>query len=133
MKKGYKTNIEELTIEENYFRRVLYTADNMQLVLMSLNPKEEIGEEVHPENDQFFRFEKGEGKVIINETEYKVKDGDAVIIPRGCKHNVINTSDTEDLKMYTIYATPHHRDGVKHKTKEAAEQDHEEFDGKTTE
>lgn len=133
MKKGYKTNIEEKTINDEYFRKVLYTAENMQLVVMSLKPNEEIGEEVHEENDQFFRFEKGEGKVIINETEYHVKDGDAVIIPKGCKHNVINTSSTEDFKMYTIYATPHHKDGIVHKTKEEAEKDSEEFDGKTTE
>ena len=91
---------------------MLYTSGHCQLVLMSLKPEEEIGMEVHPDNDQFFRFEKGEGKVFINETEYSVGDGDAVIVPAGATHNVINTSTTEALKLYTIYAPPHHKDGV---------------------
>jgi mannose-6-phosphate isomerase-like protein (cupin superfamily) len=133
MKKGYKNNIEKLTIENENFRKVLYTAEESQLVLMSLKPLEEIGMETHPENDQFFRIEKGEGKVIINETEYAVSDGDAVIIPKGSRHNVVNTSGSEDLKMYTLYSPAHHREGIIHATKEAAEADNEEFDGKTTE
>jgi mannose-6-phosphate isomerase-like protein (cupin superfamily) len=135
MKKGYKDNIEELTRNNDNFRKVLYTGHNCQLVLMSLLPSEEIGKEVHEENDQFFRFESGTGKVIINETEYAVKDGDAVIVPMGAEHNVINTSQTEPLKLYTIYTPPHHRDGVIRKTKAEAEdpKNEEEFDGVTTE
>jgi mannose-6-phosphate isomerase-like protein (cupin superfamily) len=100
---------------------------------MSLKPKEEIGMEVHPDNDQFFRFEKGQGKVIIDGNEYMVQDGSGIIVPCGANHNVINTSETEELKLYTIYSPAHHRDGVVHVTKAEAEQDNEEFDGKTTE
>ena len=133
MKKGYKENIEKLTIENENFRNVLYTAQNCQLVLMSLLPKEEIGMETHDDGDQFFRFEKGEGKVIIDDTEYNVADGDAVIVPVGSKHNVINTSDTEILKLYTIYAPPHHKDGVVRKTRAEAEANGPEFDSITTE
>lgn len=133
MKKGYKGNIEKLTLENENFRHVLYTAKHCQLVLMSLNPGEEIGMEVHNSGDQFFRFEKGTGKVIINETEYIVGDGDSVIVPQGAKHNVINTSQTEKLKLYTIYAPPHHKDGVLRKTKEEAVTNVPEFDGATTE
>ena len=96
---------------------------------MSLNPGEEIGMEVHPENDQFFRFEKGEGKCIIDGNEYAVRDGSAIIVPAGAQHNVINTSTTEKLKLYTIYSPAHHRDGVLHKTKIEAEADDEEFNG----
>ena len=121
MKKGYKNNIEKLTLENDNFRRVLYTAGHCQLVLMSLKPGEEIGSEVHEDGDQFFRFEKGEGKVVINETEYSVGDGDAVIVPAGATHNVINTSTTEALKLYTIYAPPHHKDGIVRATKAEAE------------
>lgn len=133
MKKGYKENIEKLTLENDNFRKVLYTASHCQLVLMSLKPGEEIGLEVHGDGDQFFRFERGTGKVIIDETEYEVTDGDAVIVPAGSRHNVINTSDTNDLKLYTIYAPPHHMDKVERKTKEEAEKDSPEFDGITTE
>ena len=129
MKKGYKENIETLTVENNNFRKVLYTGEHMQLVLMSLKPGEEIGLETHTENDQFFRFEKGQGKVLINETEYTVGDGDTVIIPSGAEHNIINVSETEDLKMYTIYAPAHHKDGVVRATKEEAEANSPEFDG----
>ena len=131
--KGYKDNIERLTLANNDFRQVLYTAEHCQLVLMSLLPNQEIGMEVHKDNDQFFRFEKGEGKVIIDGNEYTVGDGDAVIVPAGSNHNVINTSASEALKLYTIYSPAHHRDGVVHTTKEQAEKDNEEFDGKTTE
>ena len=129
MKKGYKENIEKLTIENNNFRKVLYTGAHMQLVLMSLKPGEEIGSEVHTENDQFFRFEKGEGRVIINETEYMVADGDTVIVPSGSQHNVMNTSTTEDLKLYTIYAPAHHKDGIARTIKEEAVNNEAEFDG----
>ena len=100
---------------------------------MSLKPGEEIGEEVHGDGDQFFRFEKGSGKVVIDGTEYTVGDGDAVVVPAGARHNVMNTSATVDLKLYTIYSPPHHRDGVVHPTKAEAEADSEHFDGKTTE
>ena len=133
MKKGYKADIEKLTTEDVNFRQVLYTATNCQLVLMSLLPGEEIGMEVHDEGDQFFRFEKGTGKVIIDETEYAVTDGDAVIVPVGAQHNIINTSETEALKLYTIYAPPHHKDGIVRATRAEAEADGPEFDGVTTE
>jgi len=132
-KKGFKSNIESDTIENDNFRKVLYTGHNLQLVLMSLKGGEEIGEETHKDNDQFFRFESGDGKCIINDTEYLVKDGDSVIIPAGAKHNIINTSKKKELKMYTIYSPPHHKDGIIKKTKKDAENSKEEFDGKTTE
>ncbi len=131
--KGYITNIEAATLENENFRKVLYTAKHSQLVLMSLKPQEEIGMEVHPDNDQFFRFEKGEGKVIIDGNEYQVKDGFAVIVPAGAQHNVINTSTTEALKLYTIYSPAHHKDGVVRLTKAEAEADSPEFDGITSE
>lgn len=133
MKKGYKTNIEQETLSNNNFRKVLYTGTHNQLVLMNLKPKEEIGLETHDENDQFFRFESGEGKVVINDIEYVVEDGDAVIVPSGAKHNVINTSETEDLKLYTIYSPAHHKDGIVRETKEEAMANEAEFDGITTE
>jgi len=131
--KGFSNNIEQETLENDNFRKVLYTGKHSQLVLMSLRPKEEIGMEVHADNDQFFRFEKGQGKAIIDGNEYELKDGTAVIVPSGAQHNIINTSETEDLKMYTIYSPAHHKDGVVHATKEQAEADDEEFDGKTSE
>jgi mannose-6-phosphate isomerase-like protein (cupin superfamily) len=130
---GYADNIEKLTLENDNFRKVLYTAEFSQLVLMSLKPSEEIGEEIH-EVDQFLRFEQGEGKVVIDDNTHNVTDGYAVIVPAGSRHNVINTSQTEALKLYTLYSPPHHRDGVIHKTKEEADTDDEDhFDGKTTE
>lgn len=131
--KGFSGNIEKATIENNHFRKVLYTGKHCQLVLMSLQPKEEIGLEIHSENDQFFRFEQGEGKCIIDGNEYPVKDGVAIIVPSGAKHNVINTSATQELKMYTIYSPAHHKDGIVRKTKQEAEANEAEFDGKTTE
>ncbi len=131
--KGFKSTIEKDALKNKNFRRVLYTGQQLQLVLMSLRPKEEIGAEVHAENDQFLRFEGGKGRVIIDKTTYNVKDGDAVIVPAGAKHNVINVSASEDLKLYTIYAPPHHKDQIVRKTKESAEANDEEFDGKTTE
>lgn len=133
MKKGYKTNIEKDTLENENFRKVLYTAQYSQLVLMSLLPKEEIGMEVHKDRDQFFRFEAGEGMVYINGNQYAVKDGDASIVPAGSQHNVVNTSDTEKLKLYTIYSPAEHQDGVIRATKAEAEAQEEHFDGKTTE
>lgn len=133
MKKGYVRNIEELTVENDTFRKVLYTAAHCQLVLMNLKPHEEIGMETHTKGDQFFRFEEGNGKVIIDGNEYEVKNGDAVIVPAGAAHNVINTSDTHPLKLYTIYAPPHHKDQIIRTTKEEAINDAPEFDGNTTE
>lgn len=118
--KGYKTNIEKDTLDNNNFRKVLYTSKYSQLVLMNLLPKEEIGMEVHENNDQFFRFEKGNGKVIIEGEEMEVGDGDVVVIPAGSQHNIINTSSDADLKLYTIYAPPNHPEGTVHKTKEEA-------------
>src|SRR4030042_2096052 len=114
--KGYIINIEQATEENNNFRKVLYTAKNSQLVLMSLKPGEEIGMEVHPDNDQFFRVDEGEGKVIIDGNEYNIKDGFAIVIPSGANHNVINTSSDEYLRVYTIYSPPHHKDGILAKT-----------------
>lgn len=131
--KGFKIDIEKATLENNHFRKVLYTSEHCQLVLMSLGPKEAIGEEVHTENDQFFRFEKGSGKVIIDGTEYEVSDGDAVVIPVGAKHNIINSSASAPLKMYTIYSPAHHKDGIVRATKKEAMEREEPFDGKTTE
>ena len=131
--KGYKDNIEKLVLGNENFRQVLYTGKNCQLVLMTLKPSEEIGMETHNENDQFFRFESGEGKVLIDGNEYEVSDGDVVIVPMGAEHNVINVSETEPLRLYTIYAPPHHADGTIHPTKEQALTDDEEFDGVTSE
>lgn len=131
--KGYKGNIEKITLENNNFRKVLYTAGHSQLVAMSLNPNEEIGMEVHENSDQFFRFEKGTGKVIIDGNEYEVSDGDVIIVPSGAHHNVINTSSSDALKLYTIYSPAHHRDQVVHVAKEDALKDDEHFDGVTTE
>lgn len=131
--KGFNSNIEKDTLENNNFRKVLYTGHHSQLVLMSLRPKEEIGMETHPENDQFLRFEKGTGKVIIDGNEYAVTDGSAVIVPSGAEHNVINISETEELKLYTIYSPAHHKNGTIHATKEEAMASEEDFDGQTTE
>lgn len=131
--KGFKSNIEKDTLANKDFRRVLYTGKYSQLVLMSLKPGEEIGEEVHKTVDQFFRFEKGEGVVLIDGVKHKVTDGDAVLVPAGAKHNVINTSKKTELKLYTIYSPPEHQDGTVRKTKEEALAKPEEFDGKTTE
>lgn len=131
--KGFKSNIEKDTLSNKNFRKVLYTGKHMQLVLMTLQPGEDIGLEVHKKNDQFFRFEGGSGTCIIDSKTYRVKDGDAVVIPAGAKHNIINTSKETPLKMYTIYAPPHHKDGIVRATKEAAEKNEEDFDGKTTE
>lgn len=127
--KGYITNIEKVTLENEDYRRVLYTAKHSQLVLMSLAPGEEIGEETH-HLDQFFRFEEGEGVVVLDGIEHAVGNGSAVVIPEGTRHNVINTGTTH-LKLYSIYSPPEHKDGTIHKTK--AEEREEHFDGVTTE
>lgn len=133
MKKGYKVNIETETTANTNFRRVLYTGHNTQLVLMSIAPGSEIGSEVHPDNDQFFRFEAGHGRVTIDETVYEVGDGDVVIVPSGSQHNVENVSDSEPLQLYTLYSPPHHKDGIVRATKEEAEANEADFDGVTTE
>ena len=129
---GYYGHIEQLTLDNNNVRQVLFTAPHSQLVLMSLKPTEDIGEEVH-HVDQFFRFEQGVGEVIIDEEKYQVKDGDAIIVPAGAKHNVINTSETDELKLYTIYSPANHKDGTIHATKAEADAEEEHFDGHTTE
>lgn len=129
--KGYVTNIEKLSLENDNFRKVLYTDKNSQLVLMSLPAGEEIGEEVH-DVDQFLRVEKGTGQAILSDISHDLADGSVIIVPAGTKHNVINTGG-EAMKLYTLYMPPHHRDGVVHKTKAEAEADTEHFDGKTTE
>lgn len=131
--KGFNANIEQETLANENFRKVLYTGKHCQLVLMSLAPSEDIGKEIHAENDQFFRFEQGTGKVIIDGTEYEVSDGSAIVVPAGAEHNVINTSDSETLKLYTIYSPAHHKDGIVRATKAEAEADGPEFDGATTE
>ncbi len=131
--KGFKSNIEKDTLNNSNFRRVLYTGKYSQLVLMSLKPGEEIGEETHEDVDQFFRFEGGEGKVIIDGVEHLVKDGNGVIVPAGAKHNVVNTSKRVDLRLYTIYSPPEHQDGVVRHTKKEATASEEHFDGRTTE
>lgn len=131
--KGYIGNIEKLTRANINFRTVLYTAKHSQLVLMSLAPGEEIGQEVHKDNDQFFRFESGNGVVTIDGVATAVSDGMAVIIPAGALHNVSNTSTTEPLKMYTLYSPAHHIDAIVHRTKAEATADDEEFNGVTTE
>jgi len=131
--KGYVTNIEKASLENNYFRKILYTAKDMQLVVMSLKHGEDIGMEIH-KLDQFIRCESGEGKAILNNIEHKIGDGSAIIIPAGINHNIINTSKDKPMKLYTLYAPPNHQDGVIHKTKAQAEANEEEhFDGKTTE
>lgn len=123
---GFVDNIEKLTEENDFFRKVIFTGKHQQLVLMSLLPKEEIGMEIHETVDQFFRIEKGEGKVIINGEEKTVKADDAIIVPTGAQHNVINVSETEKLKLYTIYSPPNHKDGTIHKTKAEAMADEED-------
>ena len=131
--KGYVVVVERETKKNTDFRRVLYTGKHSQLVLMSLKPGEEIGEETHQDVDQFFRFEKGEGKVVIDGIEHPVKDGYAVIVPAGARHNVVNTSKRAKLKLYTIYSPPEHQDGVVRHTKKEAMASEEHFDGRTTE
>lgn len=132
MAKGYVANIEELTAQNSNFRKVLYTAHHSQLVVMSLNPGEDIGMEVHPDNDQFLRIETGEGNAIIDGNEQPFSEGWCVIVPAGSQHNIVNTSD-KVMKLYTLYSPAHHRLDVVHPTKADAQKDNEEFDGKTSE
>ena len=129
--KGYVQNIESVSVKNENFRQVLYTAKNCQLVVMALNPKEEIGMEVH-ELDQFFRVEEGIGEAILDGVHKIISAGFAVLVPAGTNHNIVNTG-TVPMKLYTLYSPPNHRDGVVHKTRAEAEKDDEQFDGKTTE
>lgn len=131
--KGYTSNLQKETVLNTNFRKVLYTAKYSQLVLMSLRPNEDIGMEVHTEKDQFFRFEKGVGKCIVDGNDYPVSDGFTVIVPAGAKHNVINLSKTSPLKFYTIYSPAGHKDGISRYSKADAVQNPETFDGVTTE
>jgi mannose-6-phosphate isomerase-like protein (cupin superfamily) len=133
MKKGFTANLEGETRTNTDFRRVLYTGKYSQLVLMCLKPKEEIGEETHEDVDQFFRFEEGEGVVVIDGVKNIVKDGSGVIVPCGAKHNVVNISKTKSLKLYTIYSPPEHQDKVVRKTKQEALAREEHYNGKPTE
>ncbi len=132
--KGYVDDIQARTLENEDFRRVLYTGRNLQLVLMTLPPGEEIGEEVHEDRDQFFRIEEGEGEVLIDGHTHPIEDDDAIIVPAGARHNVRNTGDAP-LKLYTLYGPPEHRDGTVHEDKAQADRDHENdhWDGGTTE
>lgn len=130
--KGFVTNIEKDAVENEYFRKVLYTDERVQLVVMSLLPLEEIGAEIH-QLDQFIRVEEGEGKAILDGVEHELKAGYAVVVPKGALHNIINTSGEKPMKLYTVYAPPNHKDGTIHKTKAEAEADlGEHFDGATT-
>jgi mannose-6-phosphate isomerase-like protein (cupin superfamily) len=129
--KGFVKNIEEISVKNEYFRQVLYTAKNCQLVIMALKPGEDIGMEVH-KLDQFFRVEEGSGVAVLDGVRTEIRAGFAVLVPAGTNHNIINTG-TEPMKLYTLYAPPNHRDGVVHHTRADAEADNEHFDGKTTE
>ena len=130
--KGYITNIEERALTNEYFREVLYTDERVQLVVMSLLPQEDIGEEVH-QLDQFIRVEKRAGKAVLDGVEHAIADGSAVIVPKGTRHNIINTSSTEPMKLYTVYAPPDHKDKLIHKTKAEAIANDLPFDGVTSE
>ena len=120
--KGYHSDIEKETLNNSYFRKVLFTGKHCQLVVMSLGPGEDIGEEIHDNVDQFFRIEEGEAKVIIDSEEFNAKGDDVIIIPAGSKHNLINTSKDKNLKLYTIYSPPNHPDGTINKDKKEAEE-----------
>lgn len=132
MMKGFVEDIEDLTEENGDYRRVLYTAKHLQLVIMSLAPGEEIGEEVHKDRDQFFRVEKGKGEFWIDGVRSKIKSDDAIVVPAGARHSIVNTNN-KPLKLYTIYNPPNHRDGFTAASKAEAEASKEHFDGKTTE
>lgn len=131
--KGFFADIELDTLDNTNYRQVIYTGQHSQLVLMSLAVGDEIGLETHPDNDQFFRFEAGQGKVVVDGNEYEVSDGSAVLVPAGAEHNVINTSSDKPLKLYTIYSPAHHKDRIVRSTKLEAEANEAEFDGQTTE
>lgn len=129
--KGFVTNIEQVTLENEDFRRVLYTAERSQLVIMSIPAMSDIGEEVH-DVDQFIRIEEGEGLSILDDVERELTDGSVVVIPAGVRHNIKNTSTSDALKLYTLYSPPHHKDAIIHKTKADALKDEEHFEGQTT-
>jgi mannose-6-phosphate isomerase-like protein (cupin superfamily) len=129
---GFFGNLEDLSLENDNFRKVLYTGSSSQLVLMSLRPGEDIGEEVH-DVDQFFRVESGQGAAVLDGAEYQLEDGSSLVVPAGATHNVINTSEDEALKLYTIYSPPEHKDGTVHATKDEAVASEEHFDGQATE
>jgi mannose-6-phosphate isomerase-like protein (cupin superfamily) len=130
--KGFVENIEEQTVENHDFRRVIYTGEHAQLVLMTLQPGEEIGEEVHEGIDQFFRVETGTGEVVIDSRRTPIEDGTAIVVPSGARHNVMNTGPAP-LRLYTLYSPPHHEDGTVHRTKADADASREHFTGRTTE
>jgi mannose-6-phosphate isomerase-like protein (cupin superfamily) len=130
--KGFVGDIEKLTVENSDFRRVIYTGRNLQLVLMSIAPGEDIGEEVHDDRDQFFRVESGKGEVRIDGTATAIEEDDAIVVPAGARHNVVNTG-SEPLRLYTLYGPPEHRDKTVHVTRAEAHASEEHFDGKTTE
>lgn len=131
--KGFVTNIEQAAVENEYFRKVLYTDERIQLVVMSLKPGEDIGEEVH-QLDQFIRVEAGEGRAVLDGVAHEIQDGVAIVVPKGVLHNITNTSSTKPMKLYTVYAPPNHKDGTIHVTKAEAEADEgEHFDGTTSE
>lgn len=131
--KGYITNIEKSTLENENFRTVLYTTKQSQLVLMAIQVGDDIGAEVHPDHDQFIRIEAGVGEVVIDGEHHTIEDGSAFVIPAGAQHNIINTSASDSLKLYTIYCPPEHKDGVVHATKADALAGEEHFDGITSE
>ncbi len=131
--KGFFASIEQETLANKNFRKVLYTSKHSQLVLMCLQPMEEIGMETHHDNDQFFRFEHGHGQCVIDGNTYDLENGSAIVVPAGAEHNIVNTSETDVLQMYTIYSPAHHKDGIQFATKAEAAASSEEFDGKTTE
>ena len=130
--KGFVENIEKITLENQNFRQVLYTGQNSQLVVMSIRPGQDIGEEIH-QLDQFIRCERGTGKAILDDVQHDISDGFVVVVPAGTKHNIVNKSAEQDLKLYTLYSPQNHREGVVHATKDQAIADEEHFDGKTTE
>lgn len=130
--KGFVADIEELTEDNSDFRHVLYTGKNLQLVLMAIQPDDEIGEETHEDRDQFFRIEKGKGEVWIDGHRSKIKSDDAIVVPAGARHNIVNTGE-KPLRLYTLYSPPEHRDGTVHHTKADADAADEHFDGKTSE
>lgn len=131
--KGFSGNIDEMTLANDDFRKVVYTAAGSQIVLMSLKPKQSLGSEVHEKSDQFFRFESGNGRVEVDGTTYNVEYGSAILVPAGARHNVINTSSERSLKFFTIYSPPHHRDGVVRTTKTEAARNSPEYDGQNSE
>ena len=131
--KGFDTNIEEQSLQNTNFRKVLWTSEFQQLVVMSIPVDGEIGKEVHGENDQFIRIEQGQAEAVIDGRKITLGDDDVIIIPKGAEHNVVNTSTDTDLKLYTIYSPPHHKDGTVHVTKAEADADDEHFDGVTSE